>query len=76
MAPRTKKNEEAEAEVELTAAEKVAQAEGEALAEKYVAEQEARAEDDPLALQKRDAEPGEAVPVGAAPAAAEEEDED
>jgi hypothetical protein len=64
-----------EAVEDLTRAEKEAQEDGEALAAKYVAEQEARADDDPLKLQKRDAEPGEAVPVGAAPAEAEAEEE-
>jgi hypothetical protein len=74
---RSAANGEAEAAVEdMTRAEKEAHEDGVALAEKYKAEVEARDEDDPLVLQKRDAEPGEAVPVGAAPASEEPEDED
>lgn len=62
-----------EAEENLTRAEKEQIEDGKELAEKYQQEQEDRDDDDPLVLQKRDAEPGEAVPVGAPPQAAEED---
>lgn len=63
-----RKKAEEEAAPELTREEKEAQEDAEALAAKYVEEAENRADDDPLKLQKRDAEPGEAVDVGEAPA--------
>lgn len=71
---RAKNNEAEDAVEEMTRAEKEAYEDGVALAEKYQQEQEDRDEDDPLVLQKRDAEPGEAVPVGAAPSTEEDDD--